>query len=434
MSRDLALPVLERRLGAFEEAMVLTQEYSPFNVVVALRLRPAPPVGALRQALDVVQREQPALRCAVAGRTGRRRFVPVSAPLPLSVDEAAGAASFLAAAEEELARRLPLAEGPLLHVRLRRLGEGEAELLLTFPHAIVDAASGIALVEGLLRRLAGEGGDPAPAPPLPFLPARFPARFRGPLGRLRALAALARGLGSELGFQLRTRRAGLPGIDRRARSRVLVLELDEAATAALVGATRRARVTLNSALCAAFLLAARRHLRGGKQLPARLFTMADLRRWVEPPLDARALGAGWAMMRFVVEPGEDVWALARSINGMVGDRLRRGEKYLAYQTILPMMRVGLGGRRFRMGELAVSHVGPAPIATRYGAYEVPELQVLVSNIDLGPEYIVQSRLRGGRLAWGIVYLDTDMSRELAEAVATEAAALLAAGPPSQEVP
>ncbi|MGE5233906.1 MAG: phthiocerol/phthiodiolone dimycocerosyl transferase family protein [Acidobacteriota bacterium] len=432
---DRAQPaVLDRRLGAFEEAMILTQEYSPFNVIVALRLRPAPPLAAVRTALDVVQREQPALRCAVAGRPGRRRFVPVATPLPLTVDEEGDATPFLAAVTEELARELPLAEGPLLHVRHRRRA-GEAELLLTFPHAIVDAASGVALVDRLLQQVAGAAGSAAPVPPLPFLPARFPARFRGPAGRLRALAALARGLGSEMSFQLRTRGAGLAGIDRQARSRVLAIELDEAATATAVGAARRAGVTLNSALCAAFLLAARHRLRHGKRLPARLFTMADLRRWVDPPLDAGTLGAGWAMMRFVVEPapGEDVWTLARAINEQIGERLRRGEKYLAYRTILPMMRIGLGGRRFRMGEMAISHVGPAPIAQRYGDYEVPELQVFVSNIDLGPEYIVQSRLRGGRLGWGIVYLDTDMSGELARAVAEEAAALLVAAARREEV-
>ena len=47
-----ATAILDRRLGAFEEAMILTQEYSPFNVVISLALAGAPPPEALRAALD----------------------------------------------------------------------------------------------------------------------------------------------------------------------------------------------------------------------------------------------------------------------------------------------------------------------------------------------------------------------------------------------
>jgi hypothetical protein len=132
-------------------------------------------------------------------------------------------------------------------------------------------------------------------------------------------------------------------------------------------------------------------------------------------------------MRFVVEPESDeMWDAARRLNARLHRELRGGAKFLAYLTILPMMRIGLGGKRFRMGEMAVSHIGSAPIGERYGDCTVTNLQVHVSDLDLGPEYIVQSRLRRGRLSWGIVYLESDMDRERARAVAAEAAALLTA--------
>jgi len=423
-----SLPVLDRPLGVFENAMILTHQHSPFNVVIVVGLAHAPAPATLRSALDALQRRQPALRCRLAGPRGHWRFLPSEERLPLAIELRTGPDQWRSAAEEELARRLPLARGPLAHARYLRDDSGRAELILTLVHAIVDAASADLLVDELLARCSGAAVDATPLAPLPLLEQRFPARFRGLAGRLRTASGILRSLGSELAFQLRTRGAGLPGVDSRARSRIVTRELAADSTARLVRRCRRHRVTLNSALAAALLLALRQVRRAGRRLPARLYTMADLRAYVAPSVAARSLGAGWAMMRFVVEPGDcdDLWPLARAVNDQIRARLRAGEKFLSYLSIRALMRAGLAGRRLRMGEVALSYSGPTAIVARYGAIAVTALEVFVSNIDLGPECSVQARLRESSLQLDLVYLDTDMDGATAQALATAATAALGA--------
>jgi len=398
-----SLPVLDRPLGVFENAMILTHQHSPFNVVIVVGLAHAPAPATLRSALDALQRRQPALRCRLAGPRGHWRFLPSEERLPLAIELRTGPDQWRSAAEEEL-------------------------VILTLVHAIVDAASADLLVDELLARCSGAAVDATPLAPLPLLEQRFPARFRGLAGRLRTASGILRSLGSELAFQLRTRGAGLPGVDSRARSRIVTRELAADSTARLVRRCRRHRVTLNSALAAALLLALRQVRRAGRRLPARLYTMADLRAYVAPSVAARSLGAGWAMMRFVVEPGDcdDLWPLARAVNDQIRARLRAGEKFLSYLSIRALMRAGLAGRRLRMGEVALSYSGPTAIVARYGAIAVTALEVFVSNIDLGPECSVQARLRESSLQLDLVYLDTDMDGATAQALATAATAALGA--------
>jgi pristinamycin I synthase-3/4 len=166
-----------------------------YNVVSGLRLRGPLKVAALAAALAGLIRRHEALRTcfpAVDGEPVQRIAPPPRSALPL-VELAGTAAAALAPADDEL-DRLVLAEawrgfdlerGPLLRLRLFRLGAGEHVLLLVMHHIISDGwSTGVFIREltVLYRAAAGRGRQStAELPRLPVQYADFTAWQRGRL-------------------------------------------------------------------------------------------------------------------------------------------------------------------------------------------------------------------------------------------------------------
>ncbi|MEM7355293.1 MAG: condensation domain-containing protein [Acidobacteriota bacterium] len=426
---------MQRKLGAFESALTLSDAYAPLNVVAVLRLARAPSAEVLRRALKALQLRHPLLRRCIVD-DGRRgpcfarcggREIPLQ-PVPREDDEA-----WIRAAEVELGRRIDVESGPLL--RCARLASPSGgEILLTLHHAIMDAASAVNLCQELLTVCAvlENGGEAATGdeltrslPALPAAEALFPPAYQG----WRRRAALARFILRQIRSEAvdRWRASGCwhapaAGPDR---CRILTFRLSEAETTALVRRSRQRRVTLNSVFDAAQLLAVARHRYRGQSLPLRHLIFANLRPYLEPPIAAKNLGAYFAMLRLSsrVHPGLELWELATEIQAEFLAAARRGEKFAASLTSRAMMRGLLRLGSERMAATALSYVGAVRLDTP-GAFEVRGLHAFVANFGLGPEYTAQVRLYEGRIGWDILYLDADLSPQAAQRVADEIRRLL----------
>lgn len=475
------VPTMRRPLGSFETAAVLTHRHAPFTVVAVVELEGAPPPERLRRALDALQAGHPLLAVRVAERGGRFWFdtdgVP---PIPLELAGRGGEGSWVAVAEDELGRRVDEAVGPLVRCKLlvspggtggRRGGSGEsggadaggrAELALTFHHAVMDATSAGPLLAELLalwaaapaaaaavsRSLPDDPGTghptrPAASSPPAALPppseALFPAAHRGARGLARRLGFLGRQLAAEAALRLPWRRGGHPPAAEPVRCRVLPVELPEPATAALVRAARRRRVTVNGALGAALLLAVHRRLYGGREVTLRHIAFADLRPFLAPPVPAERLGAHLAMLPLTARLGSGTgfWSLARELTLRLDRAAARGEKFSSTRLCEMIVRSTLRRGTERMAATAVSFTGAAPLGTA-GRPWVPEsrrrpapaapavrgVHAFVSSFGMGPELSAQARLSDGRLRLDAVYLGADMDDELAREVAAEVLGIL----------
>lgn len=429
---------MRRELGTFETAATLTNERHAFVVVVVVRLAAAKSPERLRYALDALQRRHPPLAVRIVEHGGCFRYEPEGTPrIPLRVVERAGEEHWREVTERELDARIDAVRGPLARCTFlappEPLGDTPAEILLSFHHAIVDAASGTALVGELLRLCGPADGPVEPAvdeaPSLPPVEDLFPPAYRGIRGALRSVGFLARQMADEAVYRLRTRRARPAPAAAPAGCRILPVRLPREETSALVRATRRRRVTLNAALGAAFLLAVHRHLPEAAadrehSRPMRYMTFADLRPYLKPPVGNDALGGYLAMMRYTTrvegksgESGRDsaepFWGLARRITDQVAAGSRRGDKLWSVLFSEKVMRMMLGQRAERMAHTAVSYSG----VTRLDAEGVRELHAFVSNIPVGPEYTALARMFGGELLLDVLYLDTDMDPARARTVA-----------------
>jgi hypothetical protein len=449
---------LLRRLGSFERAMVRTQRHSPFNVVVWLRFASGPDLAAVARGLAALSARHPLLAARLGRDGGAQAFFASGRPVPVEVGEPCSGDAWPLLVERALEHPFDLDRGPLCHAFLCDPDEGGGrDLVLTFPHAIVDADSGASLVRELLALLAahaaatGEGiAGPAEAAVepanLPPVVERFPATHQGFARRLRVLRALGREAATELRFRRLAR--GLPPLPPApaGSSRASGWELPAAETSALLAGLRRRRLTLNAALVAAWSAAFAAARYGGRPGPVRTFTMAGLRRLVKPPLGETALGSGWAMFRLLLDvPGKttgdgaepDLAPLAARVRDDIHGVLARGEAFDAYLTPEPMMALALGPVKQRMGEIAVSYGGVVDLPETVGPWRLTGLQAFVSTMDVAPALIVQLRIWRGRLAAGVVHHGHDLDAAAVAAIGDDVKRrllALAAAPPPEPPP
>lgn len=441
-------PRLGRPLGTFERAQWLSDGYAPLNAVAVLALTAGPSPEVLARSLALLQERHPLLSARIVEDRGGPRFEAGGAPPPaLEILERTGDGDWTGVVEREVNRRVDAGQGPPLRCTYlaAREGRGRSEVVLTFHHAFMDGASGLHLLRELLtlcgEATAGSAGSSTVVPALsrlqstgetaaaPVLPPpaedRFPAANRGLSGLARFAAFLARQGAAEAAYRFSRHGRRRPAA-RASRGRVFSWDLPEEPTHALVRRCRRERVTVASALHAALLQAVDRRLHGGSGPRMRFLTFADLRPYLRPPVPPERLGSYFSMLGFTLRPAGDFWSLAHRLHQRVHTATRRGEKFLAARAAVHMLRPTFRLGCLRMGDTALSYTGPVPPFPRSGEIEVLGLRTFVSNFNLGPEYTAQVRLWQRRLQWDVLYLDGDMDRAGAEAVAEEIRGILEA--------
>ena len=413
-----------RALGNFERALRLSDLYSPFNIVAAVELESPLPPAAIQKALAALQVRHPFLRARVELCGRRPCFVEMdnfSAPFALLDHQT----SWLNIVENELQRGMDSFAGPLFRCTYIHDGSG-AELLLTLQHTIVDANSAAHLLHELLTLSSDPLASLPHLEPAPAVETRFPPSYRG-IGRfLRTLNYAARQATDELRYQIASRGRPQPPVKLGAQPRVLTMTLNAPLTDSLARRARIEKVTLNSLLQAAMMLAVDRRRYNRQQTPIRTFAFPDLRAYVTPPLEAEHMGAYISMLRytFTVTGDQPVWNLARTVNDTIQHSFQRGDKFTASLMSEGLMKVLLGLKSMRMGATALSYTSGSDVLNQYGETKVRALHGFVSNIDLGPEFSAQVSLFNDGLIWDMVYLDQDMDRAEAEEIAGEIRAVL----------
>ena len=432
LDRNVAM---QRRLGSIESATVVTDEFSPFNVVGVLQLSGSPDSGDTRRSLNTLQSLHPLLTARIRRNGGHLYFEDDSAePLGLRVRPRLADTDWTGVVEEELANAFDTARGPLARCTLLCPPDPSkpAEVVFTFHHAIVDAVSGAHLFHQLLSLLTAKNqGHPIArkTSPGPFpLPADqlFPARFRGSARFLKLTPFLMRELRSEVTYRLRNRDRFSPPAPKEARCRVLPVTLTPETTRKIMGRCRDHRVTLNSALCAAILLAARRICYNDENGDFRTIVFVDLRPHLAPPPDEETLACYIGMYRLTLrlDRSSGLWPISRSVQETVYRSGKRGERFSASLMSRHFMRMALAEGQSRMGATAVSYNGAVRLDGRYGDLSVNGLHAFISNNSMGPLYTAQALLFQGRLNLDIVYLDADMNPEKANSIRDLAICLL----------
>jgi NRPS condensation-like uncharacterized protein len=421
-----------RKLGTFERALFLSDRHSPFNVVTVLRLEHAPVPELIYDALGLLQKRHPLLQAGIRAWQFERLSMP---SFSFQVVEKQEETSWLDIVGQEMNTRLNPERGLFRATYVYNFPHGE--LFLTFHHVIMDAVSGMKLMDELLQICATKNSQVDELMPLPTLnlippvEEQFPASFQGLSGFMKLTRyAFAQG-SDEIRFQWRMRGKRTPPVHLGGRGFPLTLILPETLVDRLSKRCRVEKVTLNSLLNASILLAANRRLYAGVVLSMRTFSFADLRPYTVPSTPAEHLANYISMLRFTMEVsgGRDIWELTRDLHDKIYRALKQGDKFLASRMSESLIKMFVGMKSMRMGATALNYSGAVPLQTQYGEINVKGLHAFLSSFNLGPEVSVQARLFNNELWMDFMFLETDMEKEMAKKIVEEVRVILEAAVP-----
>lgn len=420
-----------RPLGIFERALLISDQHAPFNVVTVLQLDPIPAPTIFEQALAMLQKRHPLMRARIGTNSrGQASFQTIPDPdVQITVTPRKADDQWIKVVEREMSEHFDVASGPLFRV-IYLGGKREGEIILTLHHTIMDAASGMNLLDELLRACAAiQAGRPFDLPALNLVSPvekQFPASFRSTRRIGPTLRYASSQIGDEIGYRWQARGKRIPRVHQGGRGHILTTILPEALVNQLVHRGRKERVTLNSLLNAALMLAVNRNLYAGQSTPMRTFSFADLRPYTVPATPSENLANYISMLRLTlnVSGRDDIWVLARELHAKIYGSLKGGDKFTATTMSEPLMKMLTTLRSMRMGATALNYSGAIPLQPTYGGTHVVGLHAFISAYDIGPEFASQARLFNDQLWWDFTYLDSDMDKVLAEKIIGEIRSIL----------
>ncbi len=425
---------MKRKLGKFEMAQTISSEYAPFNAVGILHLKNGPEPEILRKSLDILQQRHPLLRVGILKKRNHYFFdSEESRDIPLKIIARSHENQWRSITEDELNTSIPIEAGPLIRFVYITSGSpnSQCELIISIHHSIVDASSAVHISHEILSicHALNAGISTAEYTPLPLLPPEekfFPAKFQNLSLRWYIMRFFIRQIGDEINYRRSMRGKTKALIHQTGRGKILSSSITAKDTEKLVRRSRKQRVTLNSALSAALLMAVAKHLYKGQNIPLRIFIFPDLRSYLVPPVSAENLGGYHSILRITipVSPNQDYWNLADDINQRVQKAFKQGDKFISPLLSPQMMRMIISTKSMRMGNTALSYPGVTKIKPFYGSIKVEQLHAFVSNFPLGPEYTTTVRIFKGRLLWDMLYMDTDMDQKQAQCIADEICSIL----------
>ncbi|MFC1936345.1 condensation domain-containing protein [Chloroflexota bacterium] len=420
---------MERKIGKFETAPAVANDFACFNLVGILKLEHAPSAEIVQKSLDILQNHHPALRTRINKIKDSYRFSDQAIQkIPLKVEERTDDNQWIPKVESYLNNPVDWAAGPLLNCTYLKNSNppGVAEIIFAFHHSIVDANSLVIFLEDFLNICAaqqagvpieGYGGYPA----LPAVEDMFPRLYKGLPMVFRTMGFMMRQMASEMVIMWKTKGKRKPPLDLDSVAHVLTMTLDEEDTTALVKSVRKHKVTLNSVQHAAILTATWKHLYEEDSIPAKHILFQNLRPYLSPPLEEDVLGSYIAMIQLVIEldSKRDFWDLSREINQAVYSTGKSGDKFISANLSGALLKMLFRFKSFRMALTAMNYSGAISLQKNYGDIKVVDVHGFSSNFGLGPEFSAQTLMYKGKLYWNIVYLDTDMNGETAQAITDE---------------
>lgn len=419
-----------RPLDSMETALTLMEQFAPMAAVCVVQLTQAPAAAALVAGLAKVQAKQPLLRSQIVKEGGRFKFALLKDPptIPFVSEPRQGKEHWRDVVTQALNSHIDLAKPPYLKcIYLEDQAREEADLVLVFHHAIMDAYSGLQLLHQLLALCVEPNKDLGEPYPFPGpIDQRMPDDLQGWRGRQRLASFMAQQMRDELAYRRGLRDARRQTIHPTANCLILTRELDSETTRAIIRRSLAERLTTNSVICAALLLAVHRCLYDSEPTQLRSLTFSNLRPYLSPTIPDDLLACEIAMLRqtIAVSQRPDLMRTAHALQEQLYAISKGGDKFLFAQTSKSLVQMSSRFEVMRMGTTAVSFVGSIALASRYGNIGVTGLHAFISNNRVGPEYSAFAKVMNGSLSWDFLYLDSDMDEEMAEKVADATCKLL----------
>lgn len=435
-------PVIERKLTAVEESMLMLDKLRPFNGVIHVAIEGTLTEEALRMALDATQARHPLLRVRIANDgKGGYRFESESVPeIPLRISEGPEE-GWADEAEIELHTKFPTEKGPFARAALVRHGKDKLTLLLSQHHVIVDATAALYLLRDVINAVAlAQGGKEVSMPalgPKQAMVTYLPSWAKGIRGAFGFTIMLLR-------FLIEMFRWGMPVMPRLDRwvplpdrkARLVSCELDPLMVEGLIARARQEKTTVYGALAAAFIMALAIDLERSDPVTFMMGSAIDMRERLRPPIGddiGLFVTACVSIIRGCSQ--SNFWQLAREIRGKLIRSIDRGEPFLgwmAFSSITSFRRsLGFSGTgvsnigevKFGSRIVGLSNLGVLDIPCHFGNCTIKKVGFATSGSALGTLLSAAATIEG-RMVWDFVGMEPLFEKEHTERVAETAIGIL----------
>jgi hypothetical protein len=422
-----------RQLNQAEEAFTIVNEVYPFTLVCALRLKRSPGEKAVGSALKRLQSTYPFLSVYITKNNGKAWFAAEEKPvdIPLEIIRRKGNSQWEEEARWELNTGFDHRVSPLMRAKylVSDPPEGDAEIIFSFHHAIIDAVSFLPMVERFLGFLGDEKNETGTGThriqetmaASPLLKNVLPGKFKGPGLWLKLLHFMARQMADEYQYKKSSVSARDSSIPSSPENGLLVIDFSEEETNALVRWSRTNRITINSLITATMLKVINDRKYDGKKKLIRAVQFANLRPYLKPPVSENGAGCFIAMMRYTarISVNDDIPGIASFLDNQFKKSASRGDKFLYALLSKMLVKQTIKAHNARLGAVALSYAGVVGMKEDYGKVRVKNIHAYISNNPLGAEISAFGKIYFGKLSLDFNYLLEETSREEAMAIADE---------------
>jgi hypothetical protein len=437
----MTLPALHRilrPLNQMEEALTITGIAHPLVVVCVLRINRSPSTGAIRSALDLLQKAHPLLNATIIQNKSHFWFEKIAeaTPIPLVTEKRKGDLHWLTLAQNEINQGFDYRNVPLMRALYLTSDSatGKSEIILCLHHAITDAASMMYIADQLLNILAEFENNENVIPGIkfsglsPLFKSVLPAQFRNPALWFYLAPFLFRQMKDESRYRKMNR-----DFDKKEASgansslnELHVINFSGEETAGLIKWSREKRITLNSLITASMLLMMNKYLFSGKKEVIRTVQFANLRPYLRPPVEAGKDGSFVSLMRFTIplKNKNNLFQLASYLDQQFLRSARRGEKFLFFLSSKMAMKIMIRKPDEKMGTTALSYTGPIRLKEQYGNMRLTDVHGFITNNRQSPELSGFGKIFSGRLSLDMDFLSPEISREKATRILEEIKSLL----------
>lgn len=417
-----------RKLNPVESAFTRMNAAYPLTLVCVLRFKAGPSRQALRKSLGQLKDTHPLLRAVIAEKDGDYLFIrdPASGPIPLDVISRAGSEHWRDAARKALNEGFDRNSGPLMratYLASETVG-GSSDLILSFHHAIMDAASLVPLLNGLLSaagmpdRLEAGSASVFRFEKAPVLSSVLPDAFRPPRVVFMLIPFMCRQLREEIMYRISSRSVKDSPIPYSSENELQTISFTKNDTDKLIKWTRRHKVTLNNVITATMLKTVNRYKYDNRKRLLRAVQFANLRPYLSPPVTDAQAGCFATLMRSSVDISGnlDIKGVASRMDREFLKSAKKGDKFLFAQLGNTIVKKTIKAHDERLGGAALSYAGPVQMERRYGDLELDGIHAFISNNCLGAELAAFGKILFGKLSLDVNYLAAETSRDQAAAM------------------
>ncbi|AFZ15503.1 condensation domain protein (plasmid) [Crinalium epipsammum PCC 9333] len=368
---------MNRLLGVSEHLRWLLDQRWSFNFILSARVTGAISVQQLTDALAWVQCRHPLLAVKIVTEDGQQpRFVSEGVPnIPLRVVKRQGGEHWCQEAEAELSLPFSWNSGPLLRVVFLQ-GEIVSELIITCHHSIGDGLSVIYLLRDILLEISTKATTREILPELPSWEERIFLAQGNISNNVIAPVALTEKKNkksvSDTDMVL-NRVSNQEVISGNKRSSILHWCLSPKDTAMLTSRCHEKQSSVQSAICAAFLLSIAQEMNSPEGTVHKCVSPCNVRNYLVPAIgEDFGLYISGLFTSHTLKPETSFWGLAQEVKHQINDLImpekmfqyiRPTKAFLSTQPDPQMVYQQMTQK----GDLCVTNLGRLNITQQFGS-------------------------------------------------------------------